>query len=137
MKKRILYSLLLCSVLNLLPACQNYNSNPRAQLEEREDEPLLEIRKPLIYPKHAINYLLPPAALTPLAQQNPVSYLPSSNPHLVHPPVQFMQPAPTAPIGFVGEDEDAKDLRMSKKEYLTPSKKSLFSSHKADKNTVR
>lgn len=45
---------------------------------------------------------------------------------LTLPPAQYAEPAVTAPIGVLGEDEEMKELRRKPNENVTPSKKSIW-----------
>lgn len=49
-----------------------------------------------------------------------------SSEDLTLPPPQYAQPAVTAPIGVLGEDEEMKALRIKPNENVTPSKKSIW-----------
>lgn len=61
--------------------------------------------------------------------KTPTNYIVESNSQtdlLVAPPEEYAQPANTAPIGVLGEDEELKQLHKQVNPNATPSKKSIW-----------
>lgn len=124
---KILSSIITIILTTVVSGCSSLPKYFKAT--NKNDRVYVAPHKPLELPKIKGDIELP----APNADTSPVNHyvvepVASTKP-LTLPPLKYEQPANTAPIGVLGEDEELKELRRKPNPDATPSKKSIWGNH--------